>query len=696
MLFYALACTWISTSEDTTRRDADGDRVPVHLDCDDADPEVGLATTWYQDADGDGHGALGSTIEACVAGEGWAASDDDCDDGNPGIHAGATEVCDDVDQDCDELVDEDPSDGGTWYADADGDGFGTGEGVVACDQPADHSADAGDCDDTNLSIFPGADEHCDDVDEDCDGSIDEDAIDMLGSWPDGDGDGYGTGDETLSCEVPSGNVMNSGDCDDADPSVSPGENEACFDGIDNDCDGVADTCDVSTVALDEVESASGYHHGDKVGASLATGDLDGDDYSDMLIGAPGYEGTGRGGAHVLLGEAAMPGQLYMDDVFTLMGNAASEYAGADVALGDYDGDGLDDIVVSAPYASFYDGTSGSYYTGMVNLFGNGSEDWSQPGSTAMAYADGKIYGGPSAGELGTSVALLGAEGGDGRKLAVGIPLLQNGGGEVGGACVYEAGEWSARSWESVEYCVVSAGSESWLGWDIDGLGDVVGGDGVSDLVAGGPFASYLAQGESGVAVVVDGDGWGGKVSTADAEARFFGSAGDELGSAVLSPGDLDGDGYDDLVVGAPSRDAVRGAVFVFSGPVSGTSLAVATATGRIDGAQVVDRFGDALAAGDTDADGQLDLLVGAPQAIRDGEPHGEAYAFRGAIVGAWSADDAILIYQADDHDSGVGYALATGRLDDDDRADVLIGAPWSSYDGDETGRVYFAMSEDVP
>ncbi|MCP4920358.1 MAG: hypothetical protein GY913_25945, partial [Proteobacteria bacterium] len=392
----------------------------------------------------------------------------------------------------------------------------------------------------------------------------------------------------------------------------------------------------------------------------------------------------------------LPSQLYLDDNFTLMGNAASEFAGTDVALGDYDGDGLDDIVLSAPYASFVEGATGATHTGIVYIFHNSSQDWDQPGYTATTYADAKLYGGPAAGDLGTSIALVGAEPGVGRRLAVGIPLLRKGSSEVGGACVYESDAWGARSWEAVEYCVVSASEESWLGWDVDALGDVVGGDGVSDLVAGGPFASYLAQGESGLAVVVDGSVASDKVSTADAAARIYGSSSDELGSAVLSPGDIDGDGYDDLVVGAPGRDTVRGSVFVFSGPVSGTSLAVTGATGRIDGAQVTDRFGDALAGGDTDADGQVDLVVGAPQAIRGSASVGEAYVFRGAIVGAWSADDAGLLFEAGHLDGGVGYAVATGHLDDDDRADILLGAPWSYDDGFQTGRLYVGMSEDLP
>ena len=93
---------------------------------------------------------------------------------------------------------------GTWYADADGDGYGDPDaGVEACEAPDGQVADATDCDDGDDTVHPGADEDCDEVDRDCDGSPDDGATDPATWYPDGDGDGYGTDDgAVVACEAP--------------------------------------------------------------------------------------------------------------------------------------------------------------------------------------------------------------------------------------------------------------------------------------------------------------------------------------------------------------------------------------------------------------------------------------------------------------------------------------------------------------
>lgn len=147
---------------------------------------TGYMTITSKDADGDGYDSVdyGGT---------------DCDDSNASVYPGATEVCDEIDQDCDTVIDED-----TVCTDDDGDGYSENEG---------------DCDDTLTSAYPGAPELEDAVDNDCDGLIDEGTPAF-----DDDGDGYSERD---------------GDCDDDVPEVNPAATEAC-DGIDNDCDFVVD------------------------------------------------------------------------------------------------------------------------------------------------------------------------------------------------------------------------------------------------------------------------------------------------------------------------------------------------------------------------------------------------------------------------------------------------------------------------
>lgn len=129
----------------------------------------------------------------------------------------------------------------TFYTDADGDGHGGAAVQAPCDDPPAGSVDvAGDCDDDDAAIFPGADETCDGIDENCDGQPDEDAVDAVESWPDADLDGWGGGPGVSGCDVPAGNITVGGDCDDTNAAINPdGVDEGC-DGLDNDCDGQTD------------------------------------------------------------------------------------------------------------------------------------------------------------------------------------------------------------------------------------------------------------------------------------------------------------------------------------------------------------------------------------------------------------------------------------------------------------------------
>jgi hypothetical protein len=144
-------------------------------DCDgQIDEDATDATLWYEDEDGDGFGVSTSSKQACSQPIGYANQVGDCHDGNPAFHPGAPEAnCDDPnDYNCD---------GSVAFIDADGDTF------PACQE----------CDDTDADVYPGAPEHCDGKDGDCDG-----ALDYPGGETDGDGDGL------IACA----------DCDDTDPT----------------------------------------------------------------------------------------------------------------------------------------------------------------------------------------------------------------------------------------------------------------------------------------------------------------------------------------------------------------------------------------------------------------------------------------------------------------------------------------------
>ena len=133
----------------------------------------------------------------------------------------ATEVCDEIDNDCDGDVDSGASDASTFYADTDADGFGdVSSTTTSCSAPEGYVDDATDCDDGDESVNPDATETCNGTDDDCDGSVDEDAFDAT-TYYDGDGDGYGTDGSTAdACSLPDG-AAEAGDCDDDEFTVNP-------------------------------------------------------------------------------------------------------------------------------------------------------------------------------------------------------------------------------------------------------------------------------------------------------------------------------------------------------------------------------------------------------------------------------------------------------------------------------------------
>ncbi len=213
----------------------------IDNDCDsDADSDAIDRDTFYADDDGDGFGDAATTTLSCEAPSGYTADSDDCDDTDAAISPDAAEVCNGVDDDCDGDIDTDATDMDTFYADSDGDGYGSSVSTTACEAPSGYADNDDDCDDGEAASNPGESEVCDDIDNDCDGSVDEGVTQTW--YLDYDGDGYGDDDRTASgCEAPTSSyVADGGDCDEDDADIHPGATEGC-DGIDHDCDGDIDS-----------------------------------------------------------------------------------------------------------------------------------------------------------------------------------------------------------------------------------------------------------------------------------------------------------------------------------------------------------------------------------------------------------------------------------------------------------------------